>query len=127
MQHEEDVEQAALFRWAAYMSGTWPELERMFHVPNGGSRNKIEAARLKMQGVKAGVPDICLPVARGCYHGLFIELKKREGGRVSKEQREWVEYLDKAGYCAAVCHGWDAARALIERYMRAEVLKGAGQ
>lgn len=124
MQHEEDVEQAALFRWAAYMSGKWPELERMFHVPNGGSRNKIEAARLKMQGVKAGVPDICLPVARGCYHGLFIELKKEKGGRTSKEQQKWIEYLESAGYCAQVCHGWDAARELIERYMRAETLKG---
>jgi hypothetical protein len=123
MRHEEDNEQAALFRWAAYMRGTWPELERMFHVPNGGSRNKAEAARLKAQGVRAGVPDICLPVARGCYHGLFVELKKREGGRVSKEQREWIEYLEGAGYCARVCNGWDAARETIERYMRGGMLK----
>lgn len=99
----------------------------MFHIPNGGSRNKIEAARLKMQGVKAGVPDLFLPVARGCYHGLFVELKKREGGRVSKEQRCWIESLEKEGYCARICHGWDAARETIEAYLRGEMLKGEGK
>ena len=51
---EEDVEQISLFRWAAYQRGRWPELELMFHIPNGGKRNKAEAARLKEMGVKAG-------------------------------------------------------------------------
>lgn len=120
MRHEEDAEQEALFRWAAYMAGTWPELRYMHHIPNGGSRNKAEAARLKRQGVRAGVPDICLPAARGGWHGLYIELKRQKGGRASPEQREWVEYLEKAGYCARICHGWDEAREMVERYMRKE-------
>ena len=123
MEQEEAREQEALFRWAEYERGKWPELAAMYHIPNGGSRNKAEAARLKAQGVRAGVPDICLPAARGCYHGLYIELKRRNGGRVSEAQREWIEYLENAGYCARVCHGWDEARETIEKYLAAGMLK----
>lgn len=123
MEQEEAREQEALFRWAAYERGKWPELAAMYHIPNGGSRNKAEAARLKAQGVRAGVPDICLPAARGCYHGLYIELKRRNGGRVSEAQREWIAYLENAGYCARVCHGWDEARETIEKYLAAGMLK----
>ena len=66
----ESVEQQSLFRWAAYQSGKYPELKLLYHVPNGGSRNKAEAGRFKAEGVKAGVPDLCLPVPRGEFHGL---------------------------------------------------------
>lgn len=74
IQHEAR-EQEALFRWADFAAGTMPELKLLYHIPNGGSRNKAEAANLKRQGVKAGVPDLFLPVPRGGYHGLYIELK----------------------------------------------------
>lgn len=82
----ESVEQTNLFRWAAYEQGKYPELKLMYHIPNGGSRNRLEAANLKKQGVKSGVPDICLPVARGAYHGLYIEMKSgtQQGFRKSK-------------------------------------------
>ena len=36
-----------------------------FRIPGGGSRHPAEAARPRAQGVKAGVPDLCIPVARG--------------------------------------------------------------
>lgn len=68
----EAEEQIALFEWARLQTGRFPELALLYHVPNGGSRNKIEAARLRAQGVKSGVPDLCLPVARGASHGLYI-------------------------------------------------------
>ena len=64
----ESVEQQCLFRWAAFQSGRFPELALLYHVPNGGSRKKAEAGRFRAEGVKAGVPDLCLPVARG---GVF--------------------------------------------------------
>lgn len=63
----EASEQEHLFEWAAYMSGKYPELKLMHHIPNGGSRNSAEAANLKRQGVKAGMPDIFLPVAREAF------------------------------------------------------------
>lgn len=74
----ESVEQQCLFRWAAFQSGRFPELALLYHVPNGGSRKKAEAGRFRAEGVKAGVPDLCLPVARGGFHGLYIELKRQK-------------------------------------------------
>ena len=72
--NKEADEQEALFAWAEYQKGKYPELELMYHIPNGGSRNKAEAARLKAQGVKPGVPDICLPVPRGNIMGCTSSL-----------------------------------------------------
>jgi len=114
--------QTALFDWAERCKARWPELEMLFAVPNGGSRHKIEASRLKRQGVKAGVADIFLDVARQGYHGLRIELKRpAEGGKrkgtVSVEQKEWIERWLQHGYFACVCYGWDEARTVIENYI----------
>lgn len=114
----EAQEQEWLFQWATAMSVVrWPELKLMFHVPNGGSRNRIEAARLKAQGVKPGVPDIFLPVARKGRHGLFIELKRKVGGQVSPEQNKMLGELNRQGFMAVVCKGWNAAADAIEDYM----------
>lgn len=108
----EAEEQTALFQWAAYHS----KLKYMYAVPNGGSRNLIEAANLKRQGVKSGVPDICLPVAREDYHGLYIELKVGKN-KISENQKEWMEYLTKAGYKTAVCYGFEEAKGLLLDYL----------
>lgn len=114
----ESDEQAALFLWAAYR----PELRLMFHIPNGGSRNPIEAANLKRQGVKAGVPDVFLPIARHGCHGLFIEMKRAKGGVLSQFQREYIEALMREGYRVAVCHGFEEAKRTIEEYLDEKVL-----
>ena len=113
----EAQEQTTLFQWASLMSGRFPELRLLYHCPNGGSRNAIEAARLKAQGVKAGVPDIFLPCARNGFHGLYIELKRRKGGRVSVEQKKMILALQGQGYRVEVCEGWEAARDVITEYM----------
>lgn len=113
----EAQEQEALFRWAAYSLVKYPALDLMYAIPNGGSRNIIEAHNLKKQGVKPGVPDICLPVPSVKYTALYIELKRRKGGRVSEAQRGWIAALNRVGCRAVVCKGWDEARAEIERYL----------
>ena len=113
----EGEEQARLFSWARMQSGMRPELALLFHVPNGGSRNKAEAGRFKAEGVKAGVPDLMLPVARGGYHGLFIELKRLDGGRLRPEQKAWLDKLRAQGYRAAVCRGWEEASEEILQYL----------
>ena len=69
-QQPEAEHQAALFRWASLVSLRLPELRLLFAVPNGGHRHRAVAARLKDEGVKAGVPDLFLPVPRGAFHGL---------------------------------------------------------
>ena len=104
----ESVEQQCLFRWAAFQSGRFPELALLYHVPNGGSRKKAEAGRFRAEGVKAGVPDLCLPVARGGFHGLYIELKR---------QKAWLSNLEKQGYFVALCKGWEAAAKVITEYL----------
>ena len=114
----EAQEQRNLFRWAAYNRMKWPELALMHHVPNGGSRDPREAHNLKEQGVKRGVPDICLPVSRRGFNGLYIELKRVKGGRVSEEQRWWLAQLTKQGYYAVVCRGWEDASVTITAYLK---------
>lgn len=116
MHHNEDNEQMILFRWAAMQSGKFPELELLYHIPNGGKRNKAEAARFKSMGVKAGVPDLHLPVARGGYHSLYIELKAANG-RVSENQSEWLAALNQQGNKAVVCYGWEQAAQVIKDYL----------
>ena len=116
----EASEQIALFQWAEMAAGRYPELRMMYHCPNGGFREAREAHNLRRQGVKAGVPDIVLPVPRGGYHGLYIELKRRKGGRLSDEQRVWLDRLNRLGYRAIVCQGWDAAREEIKAYLEAD-------
>jgi hypothetical protein len=103
--------------------GRFPELRLLFHIPNGGSRKGgvIEGAHLKAQGVRAGVPDLCLPVARGGYHGLFVEMKAT-GGRVQDTQKHWNQQLAMQGYLALVCHGFDEARRAIEKYLSGEAI-----
>ena len=95
-QHLEEGEQITLFEWVNWMSGRIPELEMLLHIPNGGKRNKLEAIRLKREGVRAGVPDLFLPVARGKYHGMFVELKA--GKRQADQSAEGVDpQAERAG------------------------------
>jgi hypothetical protein len=108
--------QAALFCWAALNKETYPELEYMFAIPNGGQRNAATGARLKAEGVKAGVLDIFLPVARSVWHGLWVEMKTAKG-QLSQEQKDWIKYLRDAGYGVAVCKSWDEARDVIKGYL----------
>ena len=113
----EAEEQAAVVKWAELMSHKHPCLKWMYHTPNGGSRNVAEAANLKRMGVKAGVPDLCLPYPSGKYHGLWIELKT-ERGRVMGTQREWIEYLRSQGYAAYVCRGAEQAINCLKEYLK---------
>lgn len=120
MNHIEDTEQIHLFDWAAMQSGKYPELTLLFHIPNGGKRDAREAARFKRMGVKAGVPDLFLPVPRGKYHGLFIELKS-PGGRLSDHQKEWLKLLSASGYAACVCFGFEEAVRDIVNYLERKI------
>lgn len=92
----------------------------LIHIPNGGSRkNAFEGWRLKQQGVRAGVSDLFLPVARGGFFGLWIEFKAAppNDAPVSDKQKEWVELMRAQGYQAAICLGVAAAMAVLVEYM----------
>lgn len=108
--------QAALFCWAAGAQAQFPDIDLMYAVPNGGYRDGATAARLAAEGVKAGIPDVCLPIARGRYHSLYLELKKL-GGRASADQLATIERLRLCGHGALVCVGWERARDVIVNYL----------
>lgn len=109
-------EQIKLFRWAEFALGKYPCLSLLHHIPNGGSRDTREAHNLKLQGVKSGVPDVCLPVPSGKYHGLYIEMKYGKN-KPTDNQTRWLNSLRKNGYCTAVCYNWEEARKVIENYL----------
>lgn len=109
----------------------FPELKWLHHIPNGGSRGDDERSRairggqLKAQGVRTGVADLCLPVRRGQWSGLYIEMKKpsekpkREGskGGVSDEQAEFGKFVQAQGFGWCVCYSWQDAAEVIEKYL----------
>jgi hypothetical protein len=116
MAASEHDEQKALFEWAAWLTPSYPELRLLHAIPNGGYRMVWTGVRLKEEGVRRGVPDVCLPVARQGKHGLFIELKAQRG-KVRDEQKEWLAALNEQGYLAVVCWGADEAIATIKDYL----------
>lgn len=116
---DESGHQEAIFEWRGYMVGMYPELALLHHVPNGGKRDIETAKALKRQGVRAGIPDLVLPVARCGYHGLYIELKA-PGGALEQVQIDYLKALEKEDYLALVCVGWRAASEVLISYLKQE-------
>lgn len=113
----EHAEQVALFQWVDLNIKTYPQLENIFAIPNGGNRNAITGAMLKREGVRPGLPDIALMHSSNDCHGLFIELKRR-GGKVSPAQSVWIDRLNQAGYLAVVCYSANEAIDVIIKYLQ---------
>ena len=111
----EDTEQIAVIQWTQYNMSRYPELKWLFHVPNGGSRNKQEAVKFKQMGVKAGVSDLCLPYPKGIYCGLFIEMKYGDG-RQQPSQKEFLKDMAEAGHFVATCYSAEEAIEVIKEY-----------
>lgn len=97
----------------------YPALARLlFAIPNGGRRSPREAARLKDEGVQAGVPDLMLAVPVAPFHGLFIEMKRADGaGSLSREQHLQQRLLIRQGYRVVTCHGYDEAWDAVAVYL----------
>lgn len=106
-----------MIAWAAHAQRRYPELELLFHVPNGEVRDPRTAAKLKWLGVRPGVPDLLLPVPRGQYTGLALEMKRRSGASTSEAQKRFLEALRGCGWHVAVCAGADEAIGELRRYL----------
>ena len=113
----EHAHQVALFMWVATLIPKYPELRWMYAIANGGKRDPITANRLKSEGVKSGVSDICLPFARQGYHGFYIEMKKPKG-KESPEQKDFGAFLMSQGYLYTMCDSWDKAKSAVEWYVK---------
>jgi hypothetical protein len=100
----EHFEQRELVMW---FRQTYPGV-RILAIPNGGQRSMSTAARLKVEGVCAGVPDLFIPAWK-----LWVEMKRQKGGVVSPEQKDWIAYLESVGYTTLVCRGAEDAKKKI--------------
>lgn len=89
------------------------------HIPNEGKRSPWRGAEEVRMGLATGFPDLFLPLARGKYHGLMIEMKVT-GGRLSSDQRKWLVLLRDSGYATAVCYGAEEAINIITKYKKLE-------
>jgi len=110
-EHEEQREMVRWFRQ------TWPGV-RIFAIPNGGHRHPAVAAKMKATGVSSGVPDLFIPEWQ-----LWVEMKRTKGGSVSMEQKDWMLYLQKVGYCVKVCKGAEDAKGQIQAFVTIENLE----
>lgn len=113
----EATEQENVISWCDHHERLYPELKWIHHCPNGGSRQRAEAVRLKAQGVKSGVPDLHLPIPKGAYAGLYLEMKY-DKGTIQKSQKEWIAGMAAAGHYACICYGYDNAVKVIESYVQ---------
>jgi hypothetical protein len=102
-EHEEQREVVKWFRQT--FAGV-----RIFAIPNGGARSITTAAKLKVEGVSAGVPDLYVPAWK-----LWIEMKRVQGGVVDKHQKDWHSYLMLIGDTVIICKGADEAKRMIEK------------
>ena len=116
MLRTEASEQEAVITICKFMENRYPELKLLHHCPHGGKRDRVSAAVLKRQGVKAGVPDLHLPVPKGQYASLYIEMKYGDG-RLQKEQKEFLKQAADYGNFVAVCYSQEIALKVIEDYV----------
>ena len=100
-----------------------PELAWVFAIPNGGSRGNdkrsamIVGAQMKAEGVKSGVSDLMLPIPKHGLCGLFIEMKRADGGTPSANQKAFGAFVKQQGYGFCICYGWIEAAEVIMRWM----------
>ncbi len=121
--NEEAQEQTKFFDFIAIFEGRHPELRMFFSIPNGA--NKGFAARMlyKKTGLRSGVPDCFLCVAKQNKHGLFIEFKREKGGRISENQRRWIHDLRLNNYRVEVCYSAEEAINLVIDYLGLAIKK----
>lgn len=128
-QNREQELQIAIFSWANYNLKKYPELKLLNSSLNGVFIiNKLHSYHAKLSGMKKGYPDMFLPVARCGYHGLFIELKIKQNkdmkiskGRLTDEQKQWLQDLNNQGYLAVASYGYDSTIELIENYLKGKI------
>lgn len=115
-QQSEASLQVAIVTRSLALATAHPSVLLLHAIPNGDWRGWGTGVKLKAQGVIPGIPDLCMPVARGGYHGFYMELKK-SGGHVSDAQWEVMEALHKERYFVRICNHLGTALEIIENYL----------
>jgi hypothetical protein len=99
------------------LAASFPEIHLLHAIPNGDWRGWGTGVKLKAQGVIPGIPDLCLPVPRGEFHGFYLELKKARGS-VKPDQWAMMHALHSQGYCVRVTNHLGTALTLISDYLK---------
>lgn len=89
-----------------------------YHPPNEGMHKVQYLRKRKKLGVLDGMVDILIFDTPPFYpelKGAAIELKRRKGGVVSREQVEWMEALKNRGWAVAVCNGAGEALGFLRK------------
>ncbi len=95
----------------------YPKLKlNLYHTPNGGQRNPREGAKFKAMGVRAGVADLTLAVARGAWHGMYIELKTPKGVQ-GQTQKVFQQAVEEQGYRYEVCRSFEEFKGYVTNYL----------
>ncbi len=120
----EEALHRACFEWIELVQHQHAILRWLFHCPSGGKRSPGEAGKLKGMGTKPGVPDFLLPRRHRQWAGLAIELKS-DTGRLSLDQKEWLEAFEQEGYLTAVCRTLDEFMVAVMRYLQGDPIAPA--
>lgn len=83
---------------------------------NGVRLSTAQAGKAYAAGMLAGALDINLPVARGPYHGMRIEMKFGKG-RMTDDQKWYAARLVELGWYVVTCWDWEEAREEIIDYL----------
>lgn len=115
----EKHEQEALFSWRNVMQTKIPELKWLFAIPNGLWLPDAYARTALKQGLTAGVCDLALLLPRGGYHGLLIEMKRRDATpcKITEKQKAFLSHHANLGYRAEMVKGWEMGKNLILEYL----------
>lgn len=100
----------------------YPFLKFIYASSDGADKDKRARDRARVSGMRRGVPDICIPFRRRGYAGAYIE-NKSAGGRLSREQEEFIEHLRKEGFCVKICYSADEQLKFLEWYLGIEIVK----
>jgi hypothetical protein len=111
----EAVEQEKVIKWARDNENNYPFLWMLHSSLNGVKLSKTQAGKAKASGMLSGVLDLFLPVPRGKYHGLYIEMKSAKG-RIMPSQSRYLKAVSDFGYAAFVCYSADEAIEKIKSY-----------
>lgn len=119
----EHWEQCQVFLWKAQNVARYTDLEWLNGSMSGVKLPPGLATKCKRAGLVKGKPDIDLPVPRGGFVGLKIELKRERTGKVEDEQRRWLAAMTRFGWYACVCHGHKAAIEIITQYIEGKLTR----
>lgn len=117
-QSPELLHQIALFDWIRHPATLrkYPELKLASCSLNGVKLSKAQAGKARASGMLAGEHDVRLPVARGGYTCLSVEMKAGDN-RPSDKQLEYGELLEAEGGFVRYCWTWIEAKEVIEAYL----------